>query len=115
MFDKTTIKILKFISKNQPCTFEKVGQFIHEDCAYSLHIHQIDVNHLIYKTGVTTTGEALISLTPEGEAAIEEYQRINSAELKSRIAIGISFVALFKPTNIDLIEFMKKLVRLLIE
>ena len=115
MLDKTTIKILKFIAKNQPCTFEDMGNFIGEDYRYSLHIDLISQKHFIYKVDETSNGNALISLTPEGESVIEEYQRITRAEFKSNVAVGIAFCALFKPANIDLIEFMKKLVRLLTE
>lgn len=115
MVDKTTAKILKFIAKNQPCTFEDVGKFLDVDYRYSPHIDRINREHLIYKFDSLPDGKSLIALTPKGEFAIEEYQRISLVDLKSTIAIIIAFLALLKPSNVDFFEFMKRLVQLLIK
>ena len=110
MIDKTTAKILKFVKKNQPCTFEDIETFLKVDYHDSPHLSYINKNRFICRTDSLPDGRPLLALTPKGESAIQEYKRLVFAETKSSIAIVIAFIALLKPSSIDLVEFMKRLV-----
>ena len=110
MVDKDTVKVLKFIADSQSCTFDDIERKFGVDFRYSIQMRFIDKNHFIDVTGRSSNGKVLLSLTPEGKSAIEEYSRIFNAERRANVALVIAFLALFKPASIDLFEFMKRLV-----
>lgn len=114
MIDKNTLKVLKFIAANQPCTFADIERRFGVDFRYSMEINFIDKNHFYYIVDRTPEGQPLLGVTPEGQGAIEEYQRSCWEKRRSTIALIIALLALFKPSSIDLIEYMKRLVRLLL-
>ena len=115
MIDKDTADVLKFIAANQPCSFDDIERKFGEDFRYSAEINFIDKNLFWRVVDRSPDGQPLLALTPEGKAAIEEYQRSNRAERRATIAIVIAFVALFKPASIDLFEFTKKIVLALLK
>lgn len=115
MIDKDTVKVLKFIAGSQSCTLDDIEREFGIDFRYSMQMRFIDKNHFIDVVGRSPNGEVLLSLTPEGKSAIEEYGRIFNAERRANVALVIAFLALFKPASVDLFEFMKRLVLSLLQ
>ena len=114
MLDKTTVKILKFIAKNQPCAFEDVEKFIGVEYRDSPHFVSINQNHLICKVGSLPDGRPLIALTPNAELAIEKYQQKSFSRVISIITVIISVLILCNQCGLNLIERMIQLVRALL-
>ena len=75
-----------------------------------MQIRFLDKNHLFDVVERIPDYQSLFGLTPEGKSAVEEYGRLLRAERRANIAIVIAFLALFKPSSIDLFEFTKRAV-----
>lgn len=114
MLDKNTVKVLKFIAVKQPYSFADIEKKFGGDFRYSPEIDLIDKNHFYYVIRRTSDGQPLLGITPKGRAAVEECDRARWEKCRSTIALIIALLAMFKPTSIDLIEYMKRLVRLLL-
>ena len=114
MIDEDSVRVLKFIVANQPCGFADIENEFGADFRYSMEINFIDKNHFYYAVGRTPDAQPLLGVTPEGRAALEEYQRSSWEKRRSTIALILALLALFKPSSIDIIEYMKRLVRLLL-
>ena len=99
MIDSKTAKILKFISERQSCSFADVENFIGVTYENSPHFQRINRENFIYRTGANT-----FSLTPEGESALEDFNRLKRAERLSYLVIFLSILALLKPANVGFIE-----------
>ena len=110
MIDKNTLKVLKFIAANQPCSFADIERQFGVDFRHSMEINFIDKKHFYYVVDRTPNGQPLFGVTPEGRAAIEEYGRLNQTERRANIALVVAFLALLKPVNIDLFEFTKRIM-----
>ena len=108
MLDSKTAKILKFISQRQPCSFADVENFIGVTYENSPHFQRINRENFICRNYADT-----FSLTPEGESALEDFNRLKRAERLSYLAILLSFLALLKPANVGFIELLKLLLQLL--
>ena len=110
MIDKDSVRVLKFIAANQPCSFNDIEKKFGEDFRYSRQMHFLDKNHFFDVIERTPDNQPLFGLTPEGKSAVEEYGRLSHAERRANAAIVIAFLALFKPASIDLFEFTKRIV-----
>ena len=108
MIDSKTAKTLKYISKHQPCTFSDVEKFIGVTYEDSFHFQRINRERFISRYD-----ENKFSLTPEGESALEDFNRLKRAERLSCIAIFLSIIALLKPANVGFIELLMQLLQLM--
>lgn len=115
MIDAQTSKILKFIAKHQPCSFEKIEDSFNLKYEDSPHLLFINVNHLIYKTASLPDGKPLIALTPKGKSALEEYQRASNAIIIAIISISISFLIFLKPPDFNIVDTFNRFTQWLFE